>query len=379
MNTDGLLRFLTVLEGLEVNLNIHTRFNALAGALNNLTSQPNQPNYQTEVASRLVDIQAALKSVAESLSPAQMRLLNDIGGAPYFTLLALDEIKDLMVQNAMTPAVARDRVNQVVTSRSNYMTEISATKKGLERLGFKANGLEPGEAEIGFLIPRELFDNYFDGLIDELKDINQIIRWFSETTTGSVEPVLVRQLSSSDPSFFLGLNPVTVAEIAGAITWLLNTWKQVLEIKKIHHEARELTLAEDTLKALEKEVSRKIDSAISEKMQELLPKSRQSKERKHELESGLNWALQALFARIERGLTVEIRFVEPTKQKSESEREGEAEQPSGPDYNALRENVKGLVFPPTLGEPILKLSHADATKDQKSQQPKKPGRALDIE
>ena len=97
--------------------------------------------------------------------------------------------------------------------------------------------------EIGITIPRKLFDNNLDGLIAELKEIRFILRAFSEVSTGSVEPVILRQISTTDPLFFLGMPAETIAAVGAAVTWVLSTWRQIEEIRNVRAETQNLQFA----------------------------------------------------------------------------------------------------------------------------------------
>jgi hypothetical protein len=75
--------------------------------------------------------------------------------------------------------------------------------------------------------------------------VKNIIRAFSEAATGSVEPIEVRQISTSDPLFFFGMAPKTIAMIGAAVTWALSTWKQAEEIRNIRAETEKIPAFKD--------------------------------------------------------------------------------------------------------------------------------------
>jgi hypothetical protein len=89
------------------------------------------------------------------------------------------------------------------------------------------------------------FQTQFSDSVGQLRDIStqlrgrlqpaqiELIGAFSELATGTVEKIQVHQISTSDPQFFFGMNPVTIASIGGAITWALNTWKQVADVRRV--------------------------------------------------------------------------------------------------------------------------------------------------
>ena len=77
--------------------------------------------------------------------------------------------------------------------------------------------MEPGEAEIGFRLPRQLFEDNLDGLIGELPEIRFIVRAFSEASTGSAEPIIVKQIPTTEPIFFFGMSVSTVVAVGKAV------------------------------------------------------------------------------------------------------------------------------------------------------------------
>jgi hypothetical protein len=164
-------------------------------------------------------------------------------------------------------------------------------------------------------LPRSLFHNDFEKLIDELEELDFILRAFSELATGSVETIEVHQISTSDPQFFFGLSPVTIAAIGTAITWALNTWKQVEDVRKVRAETRKLSAFSE--KEVDDIFDRKIKSimgtSIDAETKRLLADTGTRGGRVYEQGEHLKRALESILARVERGMTVEIRALPPPK------------------------------------------------------------------
>lgn len=229
----------------------------------------------------------------------------------------------------------------------------------LNRLGITVSKLEQGEAEIGFTIPRQLFEDNLDGLIGELRELRFIIRAFSEAVTGSVEPIVVRQISTTDPLFFFGISVSTIVAIGKAVHWVLDTWKKVEEIREVRERTRKLKFegGKILLEMFDTNIKKTIDVAVEARVKELAPPTDGKDGRARELETHLNHALHSLFARIERGMTVEIRFLPPSV-PSDSEASDEATTTL---FGQLAEISPQLVFPPPAAEPILALPRAQGS------------------
>lgn len=363
MNVERLKLFITMLLQIEKQQQIQSRLKELAQSLENFVGQPQDANLQKDLVHRLDALRQALNQAYLRFTPAQIVFLRETGAEPYFGPAITDQISSLISANPMTPVVVRDHVNAKMKERASFIANLTSIDQGLNAIGVKAIELSPGEAEIGFLIPRGLFDNNLEGLEKELHSIRHIINFFQEAITGHVEPVDVRQISSTDPLFFFGINVPTMAALGATVTWALDVWKRVLEIRKLHQQAKNAGITEQTQKAIESEIKIKVEASVNEKVTELLKNSPNGKERSNELEAGLKWALNSLLAQIERGLSVEIRVVPPAKSE-ENAAASEEDQKTGDSFSQLIEVSRHLEFPENIGHPILQLPGSEPEKLQ---------------
>ena len=357
MNSSRLYHFVLFLLREEERLALQTKLSEFQSSLDALVSAPQDPNHQTQVSNGLAALQAAFSTMETALTPAQVAAIEEIGGRDYFGLGLVRKIRALMSENPMTPTVARDGVAKLSAAREVYINALKSTHTSLKSLGVRPDDLQPDTAEIGFLLPRSLFSNRLDLLVKELRDIELIIRQFSEVVTGGIEEITVRQISTSDPIFFFGINPLTIGAIGASITWMLNTWQQALEIKKKYNELKDLGMDEDILGRIEGTLKKKVEDSIKERAAELVKQCRSDDGRKRELEAGLKWAMQALMARVERGMVVEVRFLPPPKPKEGTvteEQQADSEARSN-QFEELKKIAKELEFPAIEGEPILQI------------------------
>jgi hypothetical protein len=238
MNAARLREIVDLLLALEGEFRIQGILNETNGHLSNIVQQPQQPQFQTQFSNDVNQLRNVAKRIQERLQPAQIALVEEIGGKQFFAddLAAL--IDEWVRQNAVTPAVSQQKIQELLTQRQNYLNQITHLRDSLKAVGVEAVGLKEGEAEIGFLLPRSLFNNDFESLIDELEELDFILRAFSELALGTVEKIEVHQISTSDPQFFFGMSAVTIAAIGTAITWALSTWKQVEDVRRVRAETR---------------------------------------------------------------------------------------------------------------------------------------------
>lgn len=254
------------------------------------------------------------------------------------------------------------KLTEFMTQRQSYIEQITQLGGNLDKVGVLPISLQPGDAEIGFLLPRTLFNNRLDTLIKELRDVNRIIRAFSEATLGSVEEVEVRDISTSDPLFFFHIQPETIVAIGAAVTWALNTWKQVEEIRRVRAETRktEVLTEKEATDVFDKKINEKIEAAIEAKVSEL-SKDDGKPGRAKEQQTDLKWALESLLAHVERGMIIELRYVAPPpKSPDDLEPTSTAKHDA---FESLKNIAPQLAFPKMEGPPILKLPQPPPAPD----------------
>lgn len=252
----------------------------------------------------------------------------------------------------MTPAAAQQAIQQLQSERQTYLNVLRTTKSTLDSLGVKQDELALGDAQIGFRLPRHIFNNELKGWIGELKELRLIILLFSELATGNAENMEIGEISTTDPIIFLILKPATVLLLGKAVSWALDQWKKVEDIRKVRAETAQLNLAahgifDDMLKQYDEKVVEMIEQATKKHALELV-KPPKGAGRGNELGAHMEKALASLVARVERGMTVEIKFL-PVKTAGESTAD---QNNMAADFQSV---VSQLKFHPPSSDPILVL------------------------
>ncbi|TGV61534.1 hypothetical protein EN784_03910 [bacterium M00.F.Ca.ET.141.01.1.1] len=364
MNASRLLEIVDLLLQQEEQNATESRLADLSTALGQLVASPAEPSYQQALSSAIERLQEALNALLRSFQPAQINLLNEIGAGPFFVEDFASQFRSWISEGPATPAVAQDKLAKYLKRRTAYIAHLKNLKASLQAVGIRKDELESGQAEIGFLLPRDLFENHLDGLIVELRFLKRAIRAFSEAATGSAEPIEVRQISTTDPQFFFGLSTATIALLGLAVNWALSTWQQVEEIRKIRAETEKLeTFKNDPIVELfDAKIKQVVDASVEAKVQEILKDVDGKSGRKHEQASDMKWALDSIFARVERGMTVEIRLLPPAIPDGE---DGAAA--ANIQFENLKKVADDLIFPPIAGTPVLALPPVEAEKPARKQ------------
>jgi hypothetical protein len=180
--------------------------------------------------------------------------------------------------------------------------------------------------------------------------------------TGAPERIEIGEISTTDPIIFLILNPITVAMLGKAVSWSLDQWKKVEEIRKLRADTAKISagsegVLDDMVVEYDARINKLIDAQIGAKAA-LLSAPVVDAGRQNELNNAFVFALKSLVAHVERGMTVEIKYL-PSPAGQE-----EADSPQSAAFNDLAEVLPALVFPPASPAPIVALPKAPKVDDE---------------
>lgn len=362
MNTEQLLRLAREIVEDEDRLKLHQKLTELVQALNNFASNPSAAPHQTEVSNKLKQLSKSLNELQATYSPPIMKRMESIGALPYFTSAMVARLRQSMDDNPMTPAVVQQEAQQLLKERAEFVTNLRNLETVLEALGFEEDELKEGEAEIGFQIPRYIFDNELDGFSKELHELRLIIRAFSEAAGNAGERIELRQISTSDPLVFVLLGYATIKLIGGGVKWCLDQWKTLEEIRNLRTTTANLKgvpTAQTLAEQFDAIIQQTIETNVRQEAERLAAEAGADGPRQNELANHLSKALEGLLARIERGMTVEIRFLPPPSTAEEGE-------DASAQFEELKVIQQQLVFPAPTEEPLLKLTKQPEGTGQRS-------------
>ena len=334
------------------------RLEQLTNQLQNLVNDPSQPQHQQNVSERLKDISEELKeSKSNSFPPTWKQSLNNLGWDGLLGNQLLETLNEIFSRNQITPSIAYEEVNEIKDKINTLESAFSHLIDSFEALGIGADDLNPGECELGVLVPRDFVKNKLEDLGKELHELNKIFDIFSEIATGSRPGFEIREISSSDLSFFLDILPEVAVCMAVSIERIIATYKRILEIRKLRSELNEVGVPKSKTKSIEEHANTMIDDEIEKISSQVLDEYYVGEnKRKNELNVELKHALKDIAARIDRGFNIEIR-VEPIEENEEEvdEKNGKRKQ----NINQILESAKTLKYLKGEGDPILCLPESN--------------------
>jgi len=355
MNTERLHAIaIAVLDDLKITKSEET-LNQLVGALQNQVNQPQEPQFQQKVSTHLKTLYEALSTApSNDFSPAWKQALVELGLHDLLGKNLQLRVQEIFIRNQITTSIALEELQKIHKQLVTYKGALEQTISGFKQLNIGAEELEPGQCEIGVLVPRLAIHNKLGEFAEDLEDLDGIFGTFAELTTGERPGFEIRSVSSSDLNVFLEMLPVVAAGIAVAVERIVKVYKDILEIRKLHGDLKARGVPKNQLKGVQEYADSRMKDEIDKLTKELLKKYYKTKDegRQNELTTALRFSLSKIANRIDKGYSVEIRA------KSLSEEE-EAQKKMTPEdkerINAIISASKNLEFLKLEGPPILSL------------------------
>lgn len=331
----------------------------LRDALQQQVSQPQQPQFQQQVAGHRKGLVGALgKASSNDFNPMWRQLVAELHFDGFLGQSLADRIEDIFNRNQITPSAAHQEVATIFDELSKKNAMMVSLTDALGFFGIGAEKLAAGTCEVGILIPRAYVKNRLEEFGAEIEELNKIFGVFQELATGQRESPTIRGISSSDLVVFLEASALVAALIAATLERIVELYKKLLEIRKLHGELAKAGVPQENLKGVEDFANKFMDEGIESAATEILGgyQGRGDKGRSHELSIEFRSSMKKLANRIDRGFNLSIRASEepiPDPKKKE-------ELASHLDVVKAKERL--MSFVKVAGPPILSLNAAEEGK-----------------
>lgn len=350
MNIGRMIEFARILLGLEEIERIQKRLANVSTRIQNVIDSPQDLQQQQNALAAVSEVCEALGRVADELSEPIRDFLIETGGDLYFMPAMGRLVEDKVSSSGILPAVAKQFVDELQQKRHKYLESLREADKHLRALRFEEYTLPPGTAEVGFKIPRSLFENKPGNLAGELKFIDFTVSTFTEAVTGEKVEGEIAQLATSDPVIVIQTLAEAVLMIAWSTKILVGAYSEYLANLAIKQQLRLLEMSADAQKELDDKSRKKLDKAIEQAVERVLKKK--SVGRSNEVANALRASMKGLIARIERGLKIEVRFIAAPKQEAVDEAVAAAEAKADEEFRRVQ---RELTFPQIPETPLLEI------------------------
>lgn len=384
MNADRLHALLHILKDELSNTSIVSELSSLQEALQQQIQQPNSSN-QEQLGEALKTTQEAInRSTVDNLSPAWAEMIREIGFDDCLGKALQSRINESFKRAEVTPTLVKEDIDEIVARLEQLEAAVKDGTSAFETLSIGAERLQPGDCELGFMVPRAAVESRLLDFADECREFDLIFGTFSEIATGSRQHFKIRTVSSSDLSVFLDSTPAVVALIAAATEQIIAVYKQLLEIRKLRSEMLAQDVPKEALESIDEHANSRMGKAIDEITIEVMAKNNwlnNDNGRNNELSNALKISLSKLANRIDKGFHIEVRIGELPAPEEDSEEGQDAT------ADALRENAatikaatETLQFINLEGDPLLALpevvtEESAANPTDSTDRPAKSGRS----
>jgi hypothetical protein len=353
MNAERLHAIVLVLNQEMSKKNTVGMLQELINALSHVVNQPHPTHQQTLADNLKAMYEAVTDTPSDRFSPAWRQILAEIGGEDLFGSTLKGNIEAIFSRNQITPSVALNELQQLHKRLQNFKTALDQCSASLKHFKIGDEKLEPGECEIGVLIPRREVDNNLLNFAEELKELSFIFGTFSEVATGNKEDLTIRTISSSDLLVYLQASAPFAAFVAICIERVVALYKQLLEIRKLNQEIRQQGVPEKELSGIEKYANDLMGTGIEKIALEVVNEyhKKDDKGRKNELANAVRISLNKVANRIDLGFNIEVR-VAPLPKSDDQEKENNELRKA---VESIQSATKNMQFLKLEGKPILKL------------------------
>jgi hypothetical protein len=363
----------------QLETDIVSQLEQLRSEIQRTMTQPTEVNYAA-IATRKQRIAEGLKaSLWHTFSEAEKT---------YVSELKLDELVGPGLEQSISLVLGGGQatISESHQGALNLKTRLDSlaahaanVRAAFEYFDLAEDTPEKNAPEIGVLIPRTSKTQELEQFIRELKDINFLLRTFSELTNGHVGSIKVRKIASSN--FLLDLVPETstaVLALAGALHLLLSCYEKVLGIKKISAETKKLNAPDSVTDVIDTWATNTVATEIKNVAKDLVKKHLKdtAPERRHEIENALIQSLNKTMTKIDQGHGYQVRVSVDTV--SDEATVGDSVTNSDDSINQQIAKLAPLIqFQRPSGPPILSLpavedeSPMDAIPAQESTNPSK--------
>jgi len=346
------------------------KMNGLTKNVNSLANNPYDKNLQQKISNEFNNLCKVLNNFpTDDFIPAWRQVLEEIGGSEVLGVRLKNRMERVFEINQITPAAIHGELKDISSDLQKFNNAVRGIIYGFDHFGIGREQLEPGECEIGILLPRRAVHEDINELGEEFEDLDLVFKPFFEVAGGK-EPFKVKSLSSSDFTIYLSIDPITTALLAYAVREIMSTFNEALAIKKSWAELKKFELEVELLERIAGHATVRVRDKIKELADEIIEKHYHKDDdgRKNELRNSIEISLNKLANKIDKGFSFEPR-AEPLE-------EGKDEEESN-DQQKIRESIETIIsISKTLqlvennGEPILCLPETKEEIEENSESEK---------
>jgi len=260
------------------------------------------------------------------LQPFAQQVISEIGLSGLFNPEFSRDLDAVVNGAGFDPQGLSDSIGKFAGVIAEKIALLRQVEASFEQLGVEFERVNGVEAEIGFMLPREVVGTKLGELSREFDQLNKLSKAIAEISGDSedYEPT-VRTIASSWWQLFLDLTPEQIGIWVLAIERILSLFKTNLEIKSLSNQLKEKRLPDNITSLIEAEVDKRVKAEIKKIASDIRKQHSKGKDaaRLNELETQLRQGLSHLAKRLNQGMQVEINLSIPDEPKEPKVEDGQ--------------------------------------------------------
>ena len=341
MNAEKLAQYAELLIQDDKENEISNIFEKFNNKLTTFSQNSHVPQYQTEFITAKKELFEALQnSIYNSMSYLDQNNIDSMGGKNILGLYMIQNIKQILEQNQMTPVEAKKNIDPLWASYSNFIRNIKQLSTSFKALNIENETiLNENEGEIAFMLPKEIIDGDLKLFYKDINTFQCFMNVLLEIS-GENENYKLSTISSSNFIIYLTATCGLITLIASTINEVLKIFKSYMEIRQTCQQLKEQNFPQKVVEDSEKHLSNLLEKNIDNITNSVLKNYQKAdRNRKNELKNNLKISLQKMFAKIDNGYQVNISY---NFEYSESNNEEESENSPNVEIEKLKEEVQSL-------------------------------------
>lgn len=339
------------------------RVSELLAMLQQLAANPSHAPFQADASRLRGELDTLLSaSPSRNFSPARWESLKELGVADLIGDNLRQRINAVLARNEITPTAAAEELAPIAEQLQSVDASVTQLISAFGAFNVGAEGLDPGEFEVGLLIPRPAVHNDLKTLGAEFVEFDRMLRPFYELATGTRPDVQVRSIGSSDFEVYVAAAPGVAVSFAYAASKIMGLYQQLLDIRRARQELRDAGVNEEALDGIDTHADTHMSLGIDAAVTELLEEFGQHLDegRTNELRIELRISLNTLANRVDRGYNVEVRAEPPAELPEDASENDEAARETLEELSARVTALQGaLSYLNLTGRSILSLPEAE--------------------
>jgi hypothetical protein len=284
----------------------------LAGTLNSVAANPGNPDVAKAFRNQLDACRESLmQSELNSPRPVLKVMLESIDAPQFIGSKLFTRIMQAIEGNAATPSLAVQEVARLQATVERFYGCIIAIDSAFTQLQVEYDDLDPGEGELGLLIPRAENASGLMDLSKEFKEWGRSLEPLTELFDPSAGPLQIRTCATTDWMVYLITTPPILGGFALCLKGINSILRELVESRSIIEQLIKRKAPPAAIEVLEADSQDKLDKDMRQLAEKLVDENYKSVDdgRKNELKNAINVSLKQIAQKVSLGTKFELRYI----------------------------------------------------------------------